>query len=203
MSDVIVARSPLDDFIESDLRANKEQEPGLIIKERRNTLQLQLIARNNMSTRLSNLVTQFLGLEHVLSPMEGARQKGLFVCATGPWEYWVFANKPDIVDELMELQNMVEETASIFDQSEGRFVITLTGQIALNVLAKGSALDMQATGFPTQGATHTVIDHIPVLLVWQQNPARYDVCMPRSFTRSFMTWLCEASTEYGYKIERE
>ncbi|MCP4934380.1 MAG: hypothetical protein GY927_09295 [bacterium] len=202
MSDVIVARSPLENFRGISTPVRGKHEPGLIMEERRNILQFQLIARNNMSSQLSALVTQFLGAERMLLPMEGARHRGLFICATGPREYWILARKPDAIDALTQLQNMVEQAASVFDQGEGWFVIELTGRNALDVLAKRTALDMQASGFPTQGATHTVIEHIPTLLVWRRDPARYNLCVPRSYARSFMTWLCEASAEYGYEIEK-
>ena len=202
MSDFMLARSPLDHFIESGVHTTVGQAPGLTIKERQNIIQLQLIARNNMSTRLSGLVTDFLDRERALSPMEGAKKKDLFVCATGPREYWILARKPDVIDALTQLQKIVEQAASVFDQGEGRFVIELTGRNVLDVLAKGTALDMQASGFPRQGATHTVIEHIPTLLVWRRDPSRYVLCVPRSYARSFMTWLCEASAEYGCAIKK-
>ena len=202
MSEPLRARSALETFLPPYISGNQRDEPGLIpgliIEERQNICQLQMLARNNDPRQLSNILAQYLGLENTLAPMEAASKNGLFICATGPLEYWIMGQKPDAIDALTAIQSQAEQSASIFDQSEGKLVLGLTGTKAADVLAKGTALDLRSKALPAQGAAHTVIEHIPVLLAWHLDPAHYDICVPRSYAHSFLTWLCDAARDVGF-----
>ena len=202
MSELMRARSPLATFLQPELRDNQRDEPGLIITERQQICQLQIISRNNEPLHLTNMVTQYLGREKPLAPMQAASKNSLLICATGPLEYWVMGQKPDAIDALSEIQTQVEQSASVFDQSEGKLVLRLTGAKAADVLAKGTALDLHAKALPAQGAAHTVIEHIPVLLAWQSDARHYDLLIPRSYAHSFMTWLCDATRDVGFVINK-
>ena len=200
MSDRLLARNPLHTFLQRGVPSKTGHAPGLFIEERQDTIQLQLLARNQDPSQLSDSITRFLGRTSPLSAMEGAMHDGLFICATGPREYWILAQNPDAINAITALQDMVEQSASVFDQSAGRIVVQMTGANAIDVLAKGTALDLQAKALPAQGATHTVLEHIPALLAWQSNAVVYDLSLPRSYAHSFMTWFCSAAREYCYSI---
>ena len=88
------------------------------------------------------------------------------------------------------------ESASVFDQTDGRRGFVLSGRHALDVLAKAAALDLRSQTFPTLGAAHSMIAHIPALIV--QRPDAYEILVPRSYASSFVAWLEEAAMEYGY-----
>lgn len=202
MSELMRARSALETFLPPDIRGDRRVEPGLIIEERQNLCQLQMIARNNEPHQLSSILAQYLGQENTLAPMQAASKNGLLICATGPLEYWVMGQKPDAIDALAKIQAEVEQSASIFDQSEGKLALRLTGANAIDVLAKGTALDLHEKALPTHGAAHTVIEHIPALLAWHLDPDHYDICLPRSYAHSFMTWLCDAARGVGFVINK-
>ncbi len=205
MSELMQARSALETFLPPKVSDNQEQKPGVIIEERPNICLLQMIARNNDPLQLANIMTQYLGLEKPLAPMAAASKNGLLICATGPLEYWVMGQKPDAIDALAAIQFKAEQSASIFDQSEGKLVLRLTGAKAADILAKGTALDLHAKTLLApktllaEGAAHTVIEHIPVLLTWQSPAGHYDLLIPRSYAQSFMTWLCGAARDVGWR----
>ena len=201
MSEQLQARSPLKAISMREFAARTNGKPGLIIEERQNIAQLQLLARNNDPDQLSATINKFLDRDSSLAPMEGAVNNGLFICATGPQEYWIMGRKREAIDALGEIQVMVEEAASVFDQSEGRLVVHLAGERATDVLAKGTGLDLRGKVLPTMGATHTVVEHIGMLVAWQSDPRHYDICVPRSYASSFLAYLCEAAQEYGYAIK--
>lgn len=198
MADVISRISPLERVLKPGVHASAG---GVSIEELPDMAQFQLIARKGEAAQLAGSLSRFLGLKHALAPMEGAEINGLFICATGPLEYWVFAEGREPSGALRELGEIVGDSASLFDQSAGRCVIRLAGKHAANVLAKGTSLDLQGEAYPSQGASHTVIDHIPALAGWRTDPARYDISVPRSYAGSFIAWLSEAALEYGFSIE--
>ncbi len=88
--------------------------------------QFQVIVRKGKSTAFGRK----------LAPLEGAEVGGLFICATGPDEYWVMAVKQGASDVETRLLKQFGETASLFDQSHGRAVLRIEGPCAADVLAK-------------------------------------------------------------------
>ncbi len=201
MSEPMQARSALATFLPPKVSGDQNQKPGVIIAERQHICQLQMIAHNNDPLTLARIVTQYLGRETPLAPMAAASKNGLLICATGPLEYWIMAKKTGAVDALAAIQSKAEQSASIFDQSEGKMVLRLTGKKAADILSKGTALDWHAKALQTRGAAHTVIEHIPVLLTWQSEARHYDLSIPRSYAHSFMTWLCGAARNVGFVIQ--
>ncbi len=149
--------------------------------------QFQVIARKGKS----------IAFGRKLAPLEGVEADGLFICASGPGEYWVFAEKLCACDVETVLGKELGETASLFDQSHGRIVLRIEGPCAADVLAKGTALDFHPTAFPAQGAAHTVIEHIPALVAQRTGLGCYDISVSRSYGLSFITWLTEAGREFN------
>jgi len=165
------------------------------IHERPGVTQLQLVARNGKTAELAANISRFLARKTALAPSEGAANKGLFICATGPREYWVFTQTQNPSEAIEVLSKIIGSSASLFDQSQGKYVVRLAGKHVSGILAKGTALDLHRDAFPALGASHTVIEHIPALV------ARYadyhEISVPRSYANSFITWLREAAREYG------
>jgi len=93
------------------------------------------------------------------------------------------------------------DTASLFDQTHGRFVVRISGDDATRLLAKGTSLDLDEGAFPAQGASHTTIEHLPALVVRRANPACFELSVPRSYAGSLLTWFTVAAEEFGYSAE--
>lgn len=178
MPDVTMTQSPLDGPVQLGPHS------GLSVEELPGITQFQVIARKGKSAAFGK----------TLAPLEGAEIEGLFICATGPGEYWVFAEKNDACGVEALLLNQFGETAFLFNQSHGRVVLRIEGPRAADVLAKGSPLDMRV--MPASGAAHTVVEHIPVLVAWREGFEGVDVSIPRSYAVSFGIWLTEAALEF-------
>ena len=201
MSEASGRQSPLAGLMEPGTYGGGE--PGVAIEERRDVAQLQLVARNGKTEILAKRLARFLGRKKPLGALEGAENKGLFICTVGPRETWVFAEDLTPADALQSLSKAAGDSASIFDQSEGRVMLHLAGEKAADILAKGSALDFHGPGFPATGAAYTVIEHIPVLVAKRSDADAYDISVPRSYAVSFLVWLRGAARDSGYVIGGE
>jgi len=177
------------------------EAPILVVQERRNVAQVQILARKGQRAALAQGVSALLGIDAPLAPLAGAEAEGVFVCATGPQEYWVFSETHGALSLEPRLVEALGETASLFDQSHARFVVRLGGPAAFRLLAKGTPLDLEAGAVPGQGASHTAIAHIPALVVRRARPLCTDLSVARSYAGSFMAWLAEAALEIGYTVE--
>ncbi len=134
-------------------------------------------------------------------PLEGAAADGVRIYATGPLEYWVFSETHGAQALDRRLADALGDTASLFDQSHARFVVRISGNDATGLLAKGTPLDLDAGAFPAEGASHTMIEHIPALVRRRAVPACYDLSVPRSYAGSCVAWLAEAARGFGYAVE--
>lgn len=201
MPDGITAQSPFAGLLVPGTQFTAAGTAGIAIQERRNVVQLQLIARKGKSAVLANKLAGLLGQRQTIAPLAGAANDGLFVCATGPLEYWAFAERRTPASVVRSLEKTIETEASLFDQSAGRCTLRLSGDKALHVLAKGTSLDLHPQSLPIRGAAHTVIEHIPALVARRNDLAWHDISVPCSYALSLATWLLEAARDVGYTIE--
>ncbi len=149
-------------------------QPGLSVEEVPGMTQVQVILRKHKGP----------------GPLEGLAKDGVSICTTGPGEFWAFSEQHDTHGTEKRLGKVLGESASLFDQSHGRLVLRIEGPGALEVLARGTPLDLAK--MPAASATHTVIEHIPVLIARHRTTGRYDISVPRSYAVSFIAWLAEA-----------
>lgn len=174
---------------------------NLVIQERPNVTQLQVISRKDQSASLARRFSSLLGTGKALAPLEGAEADGVHVYATGPLEYWVFSETHSAQALERRLADELGDTASLFDQSHARFVVRISGDDATRLLAKGTPLDLEAGALPAHGASHSMIEHIPALVARCAIPVYYELSVPRSYAESYVAWLTEAALEYGYAVD--
>lgn len=195
MPEPAAKRTPTDRTSIPRVPATSQDEAGVRVREQQDAIRLQLISRSGRYEQLASEIAKFMKRESQLSPTEGAERDGLSIFATGPLEFWLLANGGSAA-AVTALQACVAESASTFDQSDSRLTFVLSGRHALDVLAKATTLDLGSRTFPTPGAAHSMIAHIPALIV--QRPDAYEILVPRSYASSFVAWLEEAAMEYGY-----
>ncbi len=201
MSKMAQPQSALDHLLKPGQYPRTGGESSLVIQERPNVTQLQVIARKNQGASLARQLSALLGVGKALAPLEGAEADGVHVYATGPMEYWVFSETHGAQALERRLSDELGDTASLFDQSHARFVVRLSGDGATGLLAKGTPLDLDAGAFPAQWASHTMIEHIPALVARRALPVCYDLSVPHSYAGSFLAWLAEAALGFGYAVE--
>ena len=188
MVEVIERRSALAGLLPTGAPARTDD---VRIEEWEDAVQLQLFARNGKSGMLAKDVARFLKRKKPLEPLEGRERGGVFVCAVGPRECWVLARGYSGSKALADLEKAVDSHASVFDQTAGRFVIRLSGPRAVDVLARGTAIDLRDPAMPEAWGSHTFIEHMPALVLrrTRDGAAVYDVSVPRSYAGSFAAWL--------------
>jgi sarcosine oxidase subunit gamma len=180
--------------------AASADEAGVHVQEQHDVIRLQLISRNGKSEQLAVEVAKFLRRNSPLAALEGAERDGVSIFATAPLEYWVFAEKRLSNEAVAALERSVAESASVFDQSDSRRAFLISGRNVLDVLAKAVPIDLRSQAFPTPGATHSMIAHIPALIARRPESATYEILIPRSYASSFVAWLEEAAMEYGHAV---
>ena len=89
---------------------------------------------------------------------------------------------------------------AVVDVGEGRSVITITGDAARRVLAKGCTLDLHPRVFATGQCAQSLLAQATVLLHQTSDAPAYDIYVGRSFAEYLWTWLVDASVEYGYRV---
>ena len=192
MPDETTAVSRLAGLLEPAAPTGAAERADLTIHERPGVTQLQLIARHGKAPQLAAVVMTLLGRKSTLAPMEGDESEELFICATGPFEYWALAEGRGAQQALERVRDISSECASIFDHSHGRFVVRLSGPRARALLSKGTVLDLRSSHFPARGGAHTTIAHIPALVIRRASDV-YDISGAGSYARSFVAWLEDTS----------
>jgi heterotetrameric sarcosine oxidase gamma subunit len=82
--------------------------------------------------------------------------------------------------------------------THGRRRYRLSGAHCTEVLAKGIALDLEGSGFPTGRTAQTQVHRMPVLLHRRQ-AQNFDIFVPHSFSESFEAWIADTAMETGWK----
>jgi sarcosine oxidase subunit gamma len=113
----------------------------------------------------------------------------------------VFSAKHNATELEKQLADALGDTASLFDQTHGRFVVRISGDDATRLLAKGTSLDLDEGVFLAQGASHATIEHLPALVVRRATPVCFELSVPRSYAGSLLAWFTEAAEEFGYSVE--
>ncbi len=82
----------------------------------------------------------------------------------------------------------------VIDVSDARAAITLEGDGAREVLAKGAPVDLADAAFPVGTARRTHIGGIAVAF-WRRSETEWEIVCLRSFARHLFDWLVQTSRE--------
>jgi methylglutamate dehydrogenase subunit D len=128
------------------------------------------------------------------------RQSSTDIICVGPRQWLVRRDRGAVPALERELIAALGETASIFDQTDGRALFRLSGSRAREALSKGVLLDLHPAVFGRGSAASTSIAYMSVTF-WQiDDQPTYDLVAFRSFAESLWHWLVEASVEFGVEV---
>lgn len=114
----------------------------------------------------------------------------LSTIGTGPGSWFVLSEQAS--DDWAErIAVTVKGLASVFDQSSGHCVLSLSGPDARTLLQAGAPVDLDPLQFPTGASASTLIAHIAVLL-WRTGEDSFDLAFYRSYRESLERWLTDA-----------
>lgn len=123
----------------------------------------------------------------------------------GPDEWLVTLPADDTEKQLQALTKALEtHHAAVFDVSDSRDIISLSGPNAREVLKKGCGIDLHPRAFgPGQCAQTTLaLAHILIHQLEEDKKtkaASYRLFVHRSFAEYMWAWLEDAAGEYGIK----
>ncbi|WP_376986994.1 sarcosine oxidase subunit gamma [Bosea sp. R86505] len=93
--------------------------------------------------------------------------------------------------------------AAVAEQSDGRAVLSLSGTMVRQTLAKGCMVDLHPRAFPVGMTALTSIAYVNIQL-WRAEDgpegAVYEVMVPRSMAGSFWSWFSASAAEFGCAI---
>ena len=120
----------------------------------------------------------------------------------GPDE-WLIVTPPD---ERGSVEDRLSEAlrgghSSVTDISGGQTLITLSGERARQVLAKGCSLDLHPRSFGQGKCAQTLVAGANVILRWADLGPSFDLIVRRSFADYLAIWLRDAALEYGLVVE--
>lgn len=145
---------------------------------------------------LVDLAEKALGLPLAVTPNTVTTKGKKSTLWLGPDE-WLVLVPPATAEKLKKA--LAAHHAAVFDVSDSRVVISLSGANARDVLKKGCGIDLHERVFgPGQCASSTLaMAHI---LIHQSAPTGYRLFVHRSFASYLWAWLEDAGNEYGVRV---
>ena len=154
--------------------------------------------------RLQGVTLEALPEGHVLqllaaSPESGAALREALghgdLRPLAPGQWLLVGDQPLTPENLTEMERRLKPIAEIVDQSHGRIRIALSGMAARAVLAKGTAVDLDASAFPIGHGAQTLIGHIGAHLT-RTGEDRFELTVLRGFAESLWDDLAQMAAEF-------
>lgn len=172
---------------------------GVIARERRCIAIATVMARKGQGAALAAAVKEQFDINLPLGP-HGSGSDATSFLGTGPGR-WLVTNDAGAPDFVGNLARQLEGVASVVDQSDGVGLLRLSGPALLEVLAKGVAIDLNATAFPAGSVAVTQIAHIGVTLWKVDETPTIHIAVARSMAGSFLHWLEASAAMVGLAVD--
>ena len=192
----MTAISPLESIHKKGIFGDhhKKNESDLLkISEVKNLVIVQVVQYKKSKVQINNIKLD--GLKFPLHSSTVSSHKETRILWNGPKTYLIISEKEDIV-KLVKEKCSINDFA-ITDISHSRAVIQIKGDMAKEVLKKGSPLNFNE--FQNNNCAGTVFHGINILVdSVGNNPDTFNLFTLRSFGESFYHHLSDASLEFGY-----
>ncbi|MEK1934006.1 MAG: sarcosine oxidase subunit gamma family protein [Pararhizobium sp.] len=124
----------------------------------------------------------------------------LSVRFVGPGE-WLVVSQSETPDGLQRsLSLLLAEAAYIFDQSDGRVVLRLSGPNVRRILAKGVAIDLHPSAFAIGTSSNVLCGHVGVNLA-RTGENEFELIVMRSFAESLFDDLRLMGREFDLSAD--
>jgi sarcosine oxidase subunit gamma len=124
----------------------------------------------------------------------------LSVRFVGPGE-WLVVSQSETPDGLQRsLSLLLAEAAYIFDQSDGRVVLRLSGPNVRRILAKGVAIDLHPSAFAIGTSSNVLCGHVGVTLA-RTGENEFELIVMRSFAESLFDDLRLMGREFDLSAD--
>jgi len=211
MHDAYLRQSPLA-HLHLEARAGEDERIGgatVVISERPHRCQIGL--RGDAADPVfAEAVTKVLKVDLPVEPCTTSGDPGsLHALWLGPDE-WLVVGRPDQQDKLLPAltKALAHVHAAVWDVSDSRTTIHLTGSNARPLLSKGCAIDLHPREFGPGACVSTHLAKAHVILhqtAYDEDtdtPA-YDIYVHRSFAEYLWAWLQGGGREFVLKVVHE
>ena len=128
------------------------------------------------------------------------RGQGLDLVWAGPNQYLAIMGAE--ADPAGRLRELCGDTAAVVDQSDGRFVLRLTGPCVRQTLAKGISIDLHPRVFVPGETALVQLVHLPVQLTLVDGSSKFDLIGPRAAAGDVWSWLLASAGQFGLEMDR-
>lgn len=190
-------RSALARLAKSGVIGAASGSPGVRIREIIEFTAITVIARRGRAAEVAEILSR-----HVGSPVaDAARRAGnasLSITGTAPGQWLVVGRGSG--NELENVRADLSGIAAVTDQGDGRLIIEVSGPRARDALAKGIAIDLDASVFKAGGSAQTSAAHIGLQIALIDETPTFEIISARSTAESFWSWLVASAAEYGIEV---
>ena len=173
---------------------NKNEENLLKLSEVKNLLIVQIVQYKNSSINLDNLEIDGLKLKNeTLTVVSNNNTRILW---NGPKNWLFISTKKDLLKNIVE--KFKHTDFAVTDLSHSRSIIEIEGNMAYEVLKKGSPIDINK--LKSGDCANTVYNGITITLDFVSNkPNVIRIFGLRSFGESLYHSITDACLEFGYR----
>jgi len=154
----------------------------------------RVTARKGRTADLTRTVRERYGIDLPAGPRR-AKSGELAFIGVGV-NTWLATSEKELDGFAMALRDVVDESATVSDQSGAYQVLRLTGAHMRDVLAKLVSIDLHPTVFTAGSAASTLASHIPITL-WSDSES-FELAVPRSYGHDFGHLLAQNAREFGF-----
>tara|TARA_B100002051_G_scaffold174171_1_gene164705 strand:- start:842 stop:1429 length:588 start_codon:yes stop_codon:yes gene_type:complete len=173
---------------------SKNEKNLLKLSEVKNLLIVQIVQYKNSSTKLDNLEIDSLKLKN--EPLTAVSNNNTRILWNGPKNWLLTSTRKDLIEDILKV--FKESDFAVTDLSHSKSIIEIEGNMAYEVLKKGSPLDVDI--LKSGDCANTVYNGITITLDFvSNNPNIIRVFSLRSFGESLYHAITDASLEFGYK----
>lgn len=194
----VIRQSALARLAEPGMLGASTASPGVRIREITDFAAITIIARRGKVAEVAEMLAR-----HVGSPVADASQRAgtarLSISGTAPGQ-WLAVGRGDGAALLESLRTDLLGRAAVTDQGDGRFIVEIAGPSARDALAKGIAIDLDASVFKIGDVAQTRAAHIDLQIALIDDTPTFEIISARSTAESFWSWLVASAAEYGIEV---
>ena len=160
---------------------------------------VQVMARRNRHEELTELVRDRYGLVLPNEPKVVRGDRVSFLWA-GRHQWLAVAAEEEAGGFLGELRTVVHAAASLSDQSDARFAVTVTGLKVRDALAKLVPIDLHPAVFRHGQTALTLFGHMGGQITHVDELPTFELMVFRGFAQSLWHALLAAGAEFGIDV---
>lgn len=195
----ILGQSPLHHADLSKLAEHGRKIGGVFLKEKAMLGHLTLRC-NSSSKKQMKVVEQIMGAALPVKPLTSVKTSENVMLWISPDEWLMLVPGLEAFNIETQFRENMPGHYSLVNSSGGSTVIELSGEHAVDVLKKSTAIDFHSLEFPVGKVVSTVFAKSTATIRRIEEQA-FELVVRRSFADYIWCWLQDASREYGLVIK--